>query len=61
MAMPFRRISKTRKRKRRTGKNKISLPTLTACTNCGSNVKPHHVCKNCGYYKEKEVISVDDE
>lgn len=58
MAVPFRRVSKTRKAKRRTHQNVKSV-TLTDCTNCGARVKPHHVCGKCGYYKGKEVISVD--
>lgn len=58
MAVPFRRTSKTRKAKRRTH-FKLFAPTLINCQNCGVNVKPHRICKNCGWYKGKEVIKVD--
>ena len=58
MAVPFRRTSKTRKAKRRTHQ-KIEQVTLSTCTNCGAQFKPHHVCSKCGYYKGKEVIKVD--
>ena len=26
------------------------------CPNCGETIKPHRVCKKCGYYKKEEVI-----
>jgi len=28
---------------------------LIVCKECGTAVKPHHYCANCGYYKGKEV------
>ena len=55
MAVPFRRVSKTRGRMRRTH-YKIDASTVTTCPKCGSDVKPHRVCKNCGTYKGKEAI-----
>lgn len=58
MAMPFRRISKTRKRKRRTHQ-KMTKPTTNICNNCGASVKSHYVCKECGYYKGKQVVNVE--
>ncbi len=60
MAVPKRRTSKTRKRKRRTHK-KITPPNLVNCSNCDELVMPHRVCPECGHYKGKEVISVKEE
>ncbi|HBA37760.1 MAG TPA: 50S ribosomal protein L32 [Firmicutes bacterium] len=57
MAVPFRRTSKTKKRMRRTHLKK-TLPGMTTCPNCGASLKPHRVCTNCGYYKNKEAIQV---
>ena len=56
MAVPFRRTSKTAKRKRRTH-FKLSLPGMVACPNCGEAKLSHRVCKACGQYKGKEVIA----
>lgn len=56
MAVPFRRTSKTVKRKRRTH-FKLAVPGMTACPNCGEMKLAHRVCKECGTYKGKEVIS----
>ena len=54
-AVPFRKVSKTRGRKRRTH-YKISENTVTVCPKCGEKVRPHRVCKKCGTYKGKEVL-----
>ena len=55
MAVPFRKVSKTRGRKRRTH-YKISENTTTTCPKCGEAVRPHRVCKNCGTYKGEQVV-----
>lgn len=57
-AVPFRRVSKTAKRQRRTHLKKES-PTITTCKQCGSKIAPHRACPKCGYYKGKEVIKVE--
>jgi len=60
MAVPFRRTSKTKKRMRRTHLKK-EVATLTKCPKCGAIIKPHRACPKCGYYKGKEVISMQEE
>jgi len=55
MAVPQNRISKTRKRKRRTH-FKLQAPTMAICPNCGEMTLSHTVCKKCGYYKGKQVV-----
>lgn len=57
MPVPFRRTSKTRKRKRRTH-YKLSLNGVTKCPNCGAVVRSHRACPECGTYKGKTVIEV---
>lgn len=52
MAVPQRRISKTRKRLRRTH-FKLAVEGLVTCPNCGEMIKAHHVCPKCGYYAGK--------
>mgnify|MGYP000049890032 FL=1 len=56
MAVPKRRVSKTRRDKRRSSVWKLDAPALSKCTQCGELKKPHQVCGNCGYYKGVEVI-----
>jgi large subunit ribosomal protein L32 len=55
MAVPQRRTSKTRKRKRRTH-FKISAPGMVVCDNCGEMKLAHRVCKECGTYNGRTVI-----
>lgn len=31
---------------------------LVACPRCGTAILPHRICRNCGYYKGKQVIDV---
>lgn len=56
MAVPKRRTSKSKKLKRRTHQ-KLTLPNLSECSNCGEMRKNHHVCPSCGHYDGKEVVS----
>ena len=55
MAVPFRKVSKTRKRMRRSH-NALEVVGTTKCSNCGAVIKPHRVCKACGNYKGKQVV-----
>ena len=56
MAVPFRKVSKTSGRMRRTH-YKISANNTTTCPKCGAEIRPHRVCKECGSYKGKVVVS----
>jgi large subunit ribosomal protein L32 len=60
MAVPKRKTSKARKRKRRTHV-KAEAPATQACPRCGDPKLPHRVCRNCGYYRDAEVIQVETE
>ena len=56
--LPKRKISKGR-RDRRRAHDGLKAINLAQCPNCGEMRKPHHVCPHCGYYKGREVVSVD--
>ena len=55
MAVPARKVSKTRGATRRAHLA-LSAKATTTCPNCGEVIKAHRVCKNCGTYKNKQVI-----
>ena len=55
MAHPKRKISKTRRDKRRTH-YKASKATSYTCPNCSSPVAYHRVCEECGHYRGKAAI-----
>ena len=59
MAVPFRKVSKTRGRKRRTHYC-INANETVKCPKCGESVRPHRVCPKCGTYKNKEVIKATE-
>lgn len=59
MPVPKRKTSKSKRNKRRTHQ-KISAPDLIACYQCGEKKLPHHVCHNCGSYKERTAVEVDE-
>jgi len=73
MAVPKRRTSKARKRKRRTHDN-LDQPNIPKsqktrppggrsgkffCTHCNQPKAPHVICANCGYYRGKAVVEVE--
>jgi len=54
---PKRRHSKQRKGKRRAS---IKLKTQKGvyCSNCGVKTLSHMVCKKCGFYKGREILTI---
>lgn len=57
MALPKRRHSKTRGRKRRTHWKLNSLG-LAPCPQCKQPKLPHRVCRVCGYYDGRTVVEI---
>lgn len=55
MAVPKKRTSKQRKRKRRTH-YKADPVAVNTCPKCGDPKRPHHVCRSCGEYGGKTVL-----
>ncbi|HSM59712.1 MAG TPA: 50S ribosomal protein L32 [Longimicrobiales bacterium] len=60
MAVPKKRTSKQRKRKRRTHYKAEPVTTHT-CPKCGDPKAPHRVCPSCGHYRGEPVLTVDIE
>lgn len=52
-----RRVSKTRKLKRRTH-YKLEVPGMVVCPNCGELKLSHRVCPVCGHYNGKQVKEI---
>ncbi|MBC8588598.1 50S ribosomal protein L32 [Paratissierella segnis] len=59
MAVPKRKTSKARRDKRRASSYRLNKATVVECPQCHEPKEPHRICRNCGYYKNREVISVD--
>jgi large subunit ribosomal protein L32 len=56
MAVPKKRTSKSRKRKRRTHW-KLKSPNLVECPECDELILSHRACPSCGYYKGEKVLN----
>ena len=59
MAVPKRKKSKSKRDKRRTHQ-KVNPSNLTDCPQCGEARLPHHACPNCGTYKGRTVIEIEE-
>lgn len=57
MAVPFRRVSSSRRDKRRTH-DKLTAPAVVVCPECGEFKLAHRVCPHCGSYDGKKVMEV---
>jgi len=55
MAVPKRKVSRSRRGKRRT--HRTLRPTHPGrCPDCGAYKQPHRVCLVCGHYKKRAVL-----
>ncbi|NVM57469.1 MAG: 50S ribosomal protein L32 [Desulfobacterales bacterium] len=59
MALPKRKVSKSRRGKRRSH-HRARLPNMSVCPQCNEPKLPHHVCPNCGHYKGRAVIETEE-
>lgn len=57
MAVPKRKVSKSRLRMRKAAwAGKIPQTQGVACSECGAPSQPHRVCPSCGKYKGRQVV-----
>ena len=59
MAVPKKKTSKARRNQRRAH-HALKGPRLVACPNCVTRDVPHRVCPECGFYKGRTVVAVED-
>ncbi|MGA2666931.1 MAG: 50S ribosomal protein L32 [Patescibacteria group bacterium] len=59
MAEPKKRLTSARSGNRRAHllPKKISL---ALCPQCKSSMRPHHICKTCGFYKGTDVLKLEE-
>ncbi|MBA2585768.1 MAG: 50S ribosomal protein L32 [Chthoniobacterales bacterium] len=58
MGVPKRKPSKMRLRTRKAS-HRWRAPQMNKCTQCGSTVASHTACPACGYYKGRQVLTVE--
>jgi large subunit ribosomal protein L32 len=57
---PVQKISKTRKRKRRSH-HALTPIQYTRCPQCGNAKLPHCSCENCGYVNPHLAVHIEQE
>ncbi len=60
MGVPKRKTSKARRDKRRAN-HALEAPGLARCSQCNEPRMPHRACPNCGYYKGRLVLELEEE
>ena len=56
MAVPKRRKGRAKTHSRRSANDVCATKARSICPQCGATKLPHHICGNCGYYKDREII-----
>lgn len=59
MAVPKRKLSRSRTRHRKAQWYRLRKPTVTTCPRCKAPRRPHTACAECGTYKGQAVLEVD--
>ena len=59
MAVPKKKISKSRRDLRRSH-HALKSSAYEECPNCGELKRPHHVCAACGSYNGREVLEAEE-
>ncbi|MCB1125494.1 MAG: 50S ribosomal protein L32 [Verrucomicrobiae bacterium] len=59
MGVPKRKPSRSRQRMRRAYNSVLHLPQVDTCPQCASPYQPHRVCPACGFYKGRQVLTVE--
>ena len=60
MAVPKQRTSRARRDKRRAH-DSLGSPSRSICPQCSAPKHPHRICAQCGTYKGRQIVQVDDE
>ncbi len=58
MAVPKRKLSRSRTRHRKAQWLRTSAPTYATCKRCKAPIRPHTVCGTCGVYGGRTAVDV---
>jgi len=58
VAVPKRKTSKAKTRSRRANHDRMTLPQVAICDNCGADMIPHRACPSCGWYNGRVAIEI---
>jgi large subunit ribosomal protein L32 len=57
---PKKKLSKRKTRTRKAANMKLAMPARSICPRCDAVKQPHVVCPSCGWYRNRQVIQVED-
>lgn len=60
MAEPKKRMTSTRSGNRQSH-DALKTKPFVICAHCKKAIRPHTVCANCGFYKNKKILALKDE
>lgn len=58
-AVPKRKVSRHRRGNRRRHQY-LTVPELAKCPNCGQLTKAHRACTECGQYRGRQVVAINN-
>ncbi len=44
----------------RRATHKLTAPNVSSCPRCGAAKLPHRVCIHCGFYKNVDVLRIEE-
>jgi large subunit ribosomal protein L32 len=60
MAVPKGKTSRS-KRDMRRSHHALAAPARSTCPQCNEPKRPHRVCRNCGTYRGREVLRIEED
>ena len=61
MAVPKKKTSRSRRDQRRSQHDRCATPAISNCPECGAPVRPHTACNECGVYRGRQIIEIEEE
>lgn len=59
MAVPKKKMSKSKTRKRRASAWSLEAPSRSLCPRCNAVKLPHRVCGSCGWYAGRQAVEIE--
>ncbi len=56
MANPKKKHTRMRRNMRRAANWRLGATTLSKCSHCGAPALSHHICPQCGFYKNILIL-----
>ncbi|MDQ4078895.1 MAG: 50S ribosomal protein L32 [Chloroflexota bacterium] len=61
MAVPKKKLSRARQRRRRAQNERLDKLNLVPCPQCHELKRPHSVCPNCGTFRGIKYLATEED